>query len=821
MMAGPTPEQVAARVAMIRRQRPEARAIGISLPGAWLGGTELRVNGETLPVVFCASVLQVREVLVSQAERGLPLVILTSVPDGELGLDVLARLAGRRLHHIDRWQMVRDLFRARHLDPRLSSQGWVAEALLQSIPEGGYPPVASGLLDMDTIWTHLCRQHLGLPDGRPDAVTLITWSLSTENLRRYERLGKEFRQGLRQRLVDTAGAVGGACLDALEAGAGAWLLPIGLVCEILFSAEARSQIGIAQARARLEPYMGGRSLSSEVGGAWFRAATAVLAALPEANARDWLERTEQLLADLKVAEFSALSSVLPAGLHRRLSQFALTLQRVLQGEARLNQLEASVDQVQDHREAAKQPERLERVMMVLRLARYLATTERDARPASLAQAGRTYAEQGSYVDWARCYLIEGDELHELAAAFTTLSERIRRVREQDNHRFASLLTTWYRAPLADEHLLPIEQALSSLVAEVAASTPILLLAIDGMSYAVFRELSDDLRSHGWLELTNRPGRALPSLVSTIPTVTDISRASLLTGKLARSNSAVEKQGFARHAALRGASRAGYPPVLFHKGDLAEAGAATLSEAVRTALRDRQRKVVGVVLNAVDDHLAKSDQLRLAWTIGQFQHLEALLYEAQLARGAIILTSDHGHVLEEEASRFIHGEEERWRAINGALVDGEMIVEGPRVAAVTAAPRIVVPWSETIRYAPKKQGYHDGVTPQEVLVPMRVFARREWPLKGWEMLPEQKPAWWNRSATVPIAGSGTAARLRHSGARPLRRRRSCSKSSRHAAAGAPTRLGSTACSVPQPSRRNDRWQAGERRTTPSSRHFFGY
>lgn len=748
MMTGPTPEQVATRVAMIRRQRPEARAIGIALPGAWLGGTELRVNGETLPVVCCASVLQVREALVSQANDGPPLVILTSVPDSELGLDVLARLAGRRLHHIDRWQMVRDLFRARHLDPRLSSQGWVAEALLQSIPEGGYPPVASGLLDMDTVWTHLCRQHLGLPDGRPDAVTLITWSLSAENLHRYERLGEEFRQGLRQRLVDTAGAVGGACLDALEAGAGAWLLPIGLVCEILCSPEARHQIGMAQARARLEPYMGGRSLSSEVGRMWFRAATSVLAALPEAHARDWLDRTEQLLADLKAAEFSGLSSVLPAGFHRRLSQFARTLQQVLQGEAPLDQLEASVDQAQDHREAAQQPERLERVVMALRLARYLATTERDARPTSLAQASRTYVEHGSYADWARRSLIEGDELHELAAAFRALSERIRRVREQHNHRFASLLTTWYRAPLADESLLPIEQALSSLVAEVAALTPILLLVIDGMSYAVFRELSDDLRSHGWLEFTNRPGCAPPSLVSTIPTVTDISRASLLTGKLARGNSAAEKQGFATHAALRGVSRAGHPPVLFHKGDLVESGASTLSEAVRTALRDRHRRVVGVVLNAVDDHLAKSDQLRLAWTIGQFQHLDALLYEAQLARRAIILTSDHGHVLEEGVSRFVHGEEERWRAVTSALVDGEMIVEGPRVAAVTAIPRIVVPWSETIRYAPKKQGYHGGVTPQEVLVPMRVFARREWPLKGWEVHPEPKPTWWNHSAMMP-------------------------------------------------------------------------
>jgi hypothetical protein len=53
-----------------------------------------------------------------------------------------------------------------------------------------------------------------------------------EHLRRYEALSTEFRAGLRQRVEDTAGAVGVAMLDALEAGHGALLLPIGLICDI-------------------------------------------------------------------------------------------------------------------------------------------------------------------------------------------------------------------------------------------------------------------------------------------------------------------------------------------------------------------------------------------------------------------------------------------------------------------------------------------------------------------------------------------------------------------------------------------------------------
>src|SRR6266446_2895133 len=65
MTTGPTPEQAAAQVALIRRDRPDARVIGIHAPGPWLSGTTLTVQGETFPVAYCTSALQVSEALVS------------------------------------------------------------------------------------------------------------------------------------------------------------------------------------------------------------------------------------------------------------------------------------------------------------------------------------------------------------------------------------------------------------------------------------------------------------------------------------------------------------------------------------------------------------------------------------------------------------------------------------------------------------------------------------------------------------------------------------------------------------------------------------
>src|SRR5258708_97696 len=44
---------------------------------------------------------------------------------------------------------------------------------------------------------------------------------------------------------------------------------------------------------------------------------------------------------------------------------------------------------------------------------------------------------------------------------------------------------------------------------------------------------------------------------------------------------------------------------------------------------------------------------------------------------------------------------------------------------------------------KKQGYHGGATPQEVLVPLAVLVPQHRTLAGWEALPDYEPAWWSQ------------------------------------------------------------------------------
>src|SRR5262249_1461973 len=154
--------------------------------------------------------------------------------------------------------------------------------------------------------------------------------------------------------------------------------------------------------------------------------------------------------------------------------------------------------------------------------------------------------------------------------------------------------------------------LGQIVTPLSAQTPVLVIVIDGMSVAVFRELMADILGHDWVLLAEE-GRGLRPGMATIPSVTEGSRTSLLCGRLLQGNAATEATGFAEHPGLLSTCRSGFPPVLFHKASLQETGDASLAVDVRKEIGSAHRKIVGVVVNAVDDHLLKGEQIDTRWT----------------------------------------------------------------------------------------------------------------------------------------------------------------------------------------------------------------
>jgi hypothetical protein len=190
--------------------------------------------------------------------------------------------------------------------------------------------------------------------------------------------------------------------------------------------------------------------------------------------------------------------------------------------------------------------------------------------------------------------------------------------------------------------------------------------------------------------------------------------------------------------------------LYHKGELTDTAAEGLSPTVRETLAYPEQRVAGVVLNAVDDHLAKSEQLRLQWTVDSFRSLDALLYEARVAGRAVVITADHGHVLEEDGTRLPGYSEERWRAHQEPLAEQKMVFEGPRIQAAIGKRQVALLWSESARYCQKRNGYHGGATPQEAVVPLGVFLCVGKALEGSQPVAEYTPEWWLSPALTPVA-----------------------------------------------------------------------
>jgi hypothetical protein len=758
----PTLAQIRAQVQAVWEKDRAASVIGIRAPLTVAVAEVLPVAGAALPVARCASVLAVREQLAADPRPDVPLVLITPLDETELGADVVARLAQRHLFAIDPWQLVKDRFHARHVDPRLVQRhGWVARALLEAEPEAGYPPATSGFLLAERVWQLLFEALLGLPGGVCDAEALLEWSLSAAQRQRLASLDGAALASLSEAVGESAGPVARRVFDCAAGQYGDRTCALGLVARVLCEPSAAGAAATARALGKLEAWLGGGELRPAEGLAWADAAEQLLrrrlAGASLTTVQPLLQQADALLAELGVLDAAHRSRCLRAGYEQRLARFAAALRAWVQGAARpvLADLEGAVEAVLDHLLATAETARAERVEMALRLARWLALRrgQEAAVAPTLAAAAQAYRDDGCFIDWARGRLWDGDPLPALGNAYTQLWEAIGQLREDDNRRFAERLAQWAAMGTRDSALIPVEQVLNRVAAPLAQAHPVLLVLVDGMSMAVCRELQADLARRAWIEVDAAAASHRVPVIAALPTVTAVCRTSLLCGRLGVGVAADEKAGFARHPALLAASSASKPPLLFHKGDLS--GGVGVAAAVLAAVADLQRRVVGVVINAVDDHLAKGDQLRFGWEVHRIRPLEELLAAARDAGRALMIVSDHGHVPEHNTVARGADQAERWREATDAPQADELLLSGPRVW-LGKDRRLIAPWSERVRFGPRKNGYHGGVAPQEVVIPLGVYLPAGLALPGWTEVAPELPVWWEADlAPAPLAAPAPA------------------------------------------------------------------
>ena len=753
-MTAPSLAQIKAQVAAIRQKVPQAQVIGIHSIGRWAGEPTVRDSDECYAIHQCDSPLSFRLALRQPTTEQTTKVLITSLSEQDLGDDILLRLAKRRLFQIDPWQIVRSLFDAHAVDPRLSQHAWIAESLLELIPGTGYPAARGGFLDSETVWPLLLRQAVSLGSESPDLTALLKWSLDTDGTSRFRRCAEAFRRGATNWLTEKAGPVAALLLHCIERLERPDAVPIGLAAGVVYHPNALGKLDRASGKLE-ERFLGGKSPEAEHMQRWGAAATEVVRALRDAESRTYrqtLQRADEILRDVKADEMAWLSDTSTLGFDQRLARVGDTLSGVLERGSwdLLDGLYEARQQMRRHDQSAQETRRLERVDMSVRLLRWLGSQDQSNKgPDSFADAANAQLREGGFLDWARLSLRSGDPVRKLSEAYARLFDQVRQRREQQSQVFAKLLTDWTAAGSKGDEVIPVERALEEIIAPLAAEGLVLVIVIDGMSVAVCRELLADVTRHEWIALSepgrnfNRPGLA------TIPSVTEFSRTSLLCGRLRQGTQEDEKVGFAEHAALVERSRSGSPPVLFHKAGLQELDDSVLAAEVRKEIASTHRRVVGVVVNAVDDHLLKGEQIDTRWSRDEIKVLPALLHEARIARRLVVLISDHGHVLDCQAEGRPFRDDlaggERWRSAIGNAGDDELLIAGSRVLA--KGHRLMASWSERVRYGIKKNGYHGGLTPQEMIVPIAVLSSTDDFPKGWSEQPIDTPIWWDEPSPM--------------------------------------------------------------------------
>lgn len=736
--------QLAQHVARALAQAEDHEVLAYAWPDTWNQGDTLRVGEQSVPVRYCSSPLQLREALIESGDRAR--VLLVGCEESELGQDVLARLFRHRLLHVDRWQMVAEAYGARQIDPRLYAIHWLPDALLDAAPQRRTP--APAVLTRDAALETCLVKLLGLGETELDLETLL--QAVERGVPAWQALPEEQQAVFRRYLADRLGTVALAVLGAVGVGNSHAVVALGLVCEVLFPSIGAVPEELRDARVRLEPRLGGQRLSREDGLRWAEAAgRCVLAmdlAMDNAHRHAVFRMADDLLNALGAERFIGASSVLPQALDRRLEALAEAVRSFLKKDAALPGVVDAADRVAAHRLIPPGHPGPETARMVVRLCRREAGSATGRAPASEVEEYRCH---GAWEDWARRDL-RTVRPETLARAVDRLLDRVAARRAQSDRRFAEQLA---RRALDDAHpdgVLPVEHALKQIAAPLAEARPMVMLVLDGMSRDVYLPIALELLRGGW---TAWQREGVPAtLLATVPSVTECSRASLLAGRVLRGAAPREKPAFAAHDGLKRASRPDRPrpdrpPVLLHKGEVQDGN--QLSRAAAELLADPQQRVVGIVLNAIDDALAKSEQLRIDWSIEAIPLLAALLTRAKSVGRAVLITSDHGHVLERRSEHRNVGEAERWRTDGGDPEAREIRIAGPRVEALVGSS-VIVPWSESLRYSIKKNGYHGGVTRQEMLIPVGVWTADSEPLPGFVPETLVAPDWWAAEhGAVPV------------------------------------------------------------------------
>lgn len=666
----------------------------------------------------------------------------------------------------------------------------LAKHLLATVAQGAVK-VASGRVTLAGLYRAWLAGRWGFDAGNDLTLdALLAWAAFDAKANAFHAaMSAPVAAGVRDELLSHLGSklgpAGPVVWKAWEAGRGRAVMQYAILLQTLARSEhagVRMWVKIAP-RATLEvPEAEMPAIASALGAA----ADSAIRRLEQDSARKLVKEADSLAENQDVRDALVGDRRLPSAWRSRLDALGAALQSAaaspsadaLTGAVRgLRALETHIF-FNDRDQTAL----IQRAEMCVRLCAWLAVRSDREVPGSLAsyadaeKLARWYADEGGYVDWAR-KMGRGTSLDAFGAGAQAVVMAADIARQELDHRFARGLSSWVEAGRPSGNVLPIDQAVQRIAVRFLEENParqLLVLLMDGMAWAQAVELLQSLgqRTAPWAPLAWQKGRvgmgANPPVLAALPTMTEFSRAAFFGGKViepgAQSKTEKDVDRWCAHSAVQKLLPVNEAPKLLLRGEAHTNSGAASNEAL-ALVADKSKRIVAIVINAIDASLKSDPQQRHEWKAESIQPLLDLLERARDADRSVLFAADHGHV---PADRLVNiGKPEdasaRWRpwqSPDEKLGPHEVGFRGSGVWVPKGAHGVVLLADDASRYggAPHA-GEHGGATLAEVVAPCLLigcedvaFGKED---SGLNLRGAFVPPWWHFDLKPPVALLGVA------------------------------------------------------------------
>lgn len=720
----------------------------------------------------------------------------------EVPLDLVGRFAKRgRILSIGHADRLRALLGGVEVDSSLQTHPLPKYLLRSDNPHQAYR-ASGGYVNEDSLWALWLRQDFGLEaDGAIARDNLLAWAAGSERGALFlEAMQHPAAGGLRKALLEhlerSLGPIGSLIWRQWEAGRALELLAFGVLCEAVQGEYAAERSEGAAVRIWMNQNLKSR-FAVPVDQAPQRVkeladATGMALRLITSNRRDPAGSPPKLaesavaqaerMVDSDIRSAMSQSRRLPTAWQLRLDELGAALKQgaltptkeaVQLADERRRSLE-----LHDFFKHSRDDQKIHRAEMAVRLLAWLSshplpdpsgigTPYADAE--TLAQ---WYTTEGGYLDWAR-RAARGSTEDALGQGIAAVLAQVDTLRTEMDQSFARALAEWHQASRPEHRLLPIDRALARIAVPFlkeqdhpeAEPRKLLVLLMDGMAWAQAVQLlrsMQELHPHPWAPLVwhahaaNRIGSsAYPPVLANLPTVTEVSRSAFFAGKPLPSGSKLQSQQdperFAQNKLLQPFCEGASAPRLMLRGESHKTDGSA-SEAALSLIEDGQRRIVAVVINAIDASLKGDSQQETQWEVSTIKSLGAFLEAARKAGRQVLFASDHGHVpsdrLESLASPAQAGARHRpWSGPEDPVQASERVFSGEGVYAEKEMKGAVLLTTDTKRYGgAASAGEHGGATLAEVVTPCLLLG---WDEPGIEIdhpnlriSPLFVPDWWH-------------------------------------------------------------------------------